>query len=378
MRNAGEALCMSTIGRNGKAAPERPDLPAERTAAEREPWNEGIDTACETRFAPRAGARDGFFLSEGDKVAVLSPSSLPYRAQAEATMKGLAGWGYVPVEGKHACVDIRTLDDCVGDLRRALEDPEIRAVFCVRGGYGASAVMDRMPEGLIRKAGKMIVGYSDITVYHSAWAAEGVPSVHAPMSRAFINLPEANAEAERRLLRGEIPSYTCTGVPCGRTGEAEGILAGGNLMTFTATLNTAYDCTAKGVPYLLFLEDVEENMNHLHLYLTLLKHAGVLERAAGLVFGEWIGVKQPDGSGCSGTSRGGLFRSVADMIRREFTDGLGVPVAFGFPAGHGEVNLPLLMGAKARLAVEEDRYTLSWPGECGNDFPVTPEGEIRE
>ena len=181
MRNAGEALCMSNIGRNGKAAPERPDLPAERTAAEREPWNEGIDTVCETRFAPRAGARDGFFLSEGDKVAVLSPSSLPYRAQAEATMKGLAGWGYVPVEGKHACVDIRTLDDCVGDLRRALEDPEIRAVFCVRGGYGASAVMDRMPEGLIRKAGKMIVGYSDITVYHSAWAAEGVPSVHAPL-----------------------------------------------------------------------------------------------------------------------------------------------------------------------------------------------------
>ena len=59
MRNAGEALCMSTIGRNGKAAPERPDLPAERTAAEREPWNEGIDTVCETRFAPRAGARDG-------------------------------------------------------------------------------------------------------------------------------------------------------------------------------------------------------------------------------------------------------------------------------------------------------------------------------
>ena len=318
MRNAGEALCMSTIGRNGKAAPERPDLPAEKAAAEKEPWNEGIDTVCETRFAPRAGARDGFFLSEGDKVAVLSPSSLPYRAQAEATMKGLAGWGYVPVEGKHAW-----------------------------------------------KAGKMIVGYSDITVYHSAWAAEGVPSVHAPMSRAFINLPEANAEAERRLLRGEIPSYTCTGVPCGRTGEAEGILAGGNLMTFTATLNTAYDCTAKGVPYLLFLEDVEENMNHLHLYLTLLKHAGVLERAAGLVFGEWIGVKQPDGSGCSGTSRGGLFRSVADMIRREFTDELGVPVAFGFPAGHGEVNLPLLMGAKARLAVEEDRYTLSWPGECG-------------
>ena len=356
---------MSTIGRNGKAAPERPDLPAEKAAAGREPWNEGPDTACEARFAPYAGPRGGMFLSEGDRVAVISPSALPSRAQAEATMKGLAGWGYVPVEGKHACVDVRTLDDCVGDLRRALEDPEIKAVFCVRGGYGSSAVMDRMPEGLIRKAGKLIVGYSDITVFHSAWTAAGLPSVHASMSEAFMRLPEANTEAERRLLRGEIPSYTCTGVPCGRTGEAEGILAGGNLMTLTATLNTAYDCTAKGVPYLLFLEEVDENLNHIHLYLTMLKHAGVLERAAGLVFGEWTGVRTAEYGDCSGTSRGGLFRSVKDMIRREFTDELRVPVAFGFPAGHGAVNWPLLMGAKARLAVEKDRFTLSWPGECG-------------
>ena len=327
------------------------------TAAER---SEGIDTPCEVQFAQYTGPWRDQFLSKGDRIAVISPSALPSREQVDAVVNGLREWGYIPVEGKDVCEEVRTLEDCLEDLKWALEDSSVKAVFCVRGGYGASEVMDLLPEGLIESARKLIIGYSDITVYHAAWTAAGLPSVHSSMSAAFTDLPEANAEAVKKLLQGEIPTYTCKNGSYYRTGKAEGVLIGGNLSTFTATLNTAYDCTAKGVPYILFLEDVGENLQHIHRYLTLLKHFGVLDRASGFIFGEWVGIPLLDGDDINGSSRGGAYQSTADMITREFTGSLEIPAAFNFPAGHGEVNWPLLMGVKARLTVTEDSYSIEW------------------
>ena len=161
-------------------------------------------------------------------------------------------------------------------------------------------------------------------------------------------------------MRGELPVYQCKADACCRDGTAEGVLIGGNLFTLLAVLNTPYDCTRLTQPYILFLEDTGENMEHIHRYLTILKHSGILDRAAGLVFGEWM--KLPaDGSGNYGDTRGGLFHSVEDMISRQFLDGLNIPVAFGFPAGHGNVHYPLLLGTEVRLEVNGDSYTLSWP-----------------
>ena len=325
--------------------------------------SEGVETPCEVQFEQYAGPQRGMFLSAGDRIAVISPSSLPDREQTDATVNGLRSWGYIPVEGRHVCGEVRMLEDCLEDLQQALEDPSIKAVFCVRGGYGASEVMDLLPEGLIQSSQKLMIGYSDITVFHSAWTAAGLLSVHSPMSATFMSLPESNAEAVKRMLRGDIPAYTCKNGLYYRTGRAEGILTGGNLSTLTATLNTAYDCTSGGVPYILFLEDVGEDLQHIHHYLTVLKHFGVLERASGIILGEWTEMPLSDEDVPYGSSRGGAYQSVADMITREFTRGLEIPAAFGFPAGHGEVSWPLLMGAKARLTVTEDSFRIEWPAD---------------
>ncbi|MBR0146266.1 MAG: LD-carboxypeptidase [Eubacterium sp.] len=145
------------------------------------------------------------------------------------------------------------------DLTWALEDPEIKAIFCVRGGYGASEIADILSEERIRSAGKLIIGYSDITVYHSAWTKNGLISIQACMSGAFD--PE---------LPKDMGDYT-------------------------------------------------------------------------------------------GSTRGGKYTSVADMISRQFLADLDIPVAFGFPAGHGEYNYPLLMGATAELNVGAENYVLT----CG-------------
>ena len=323
-------------------------------------YSEGVDTKCEiTGYKPYQGAPDSYFLKEGDKIAVISPSAIPSQAQVDATVEGLKKWGYVPVMGKYVNPSVRTLDELLDDVRWALSDPEIKAIFCVRGGYGATEAMDRLGLDAIRDAKKPIVGYSDITVYHSAWTSAGLPSIHSSMSAAFMGMPEVCTKAQERVLRGEIPSYKFEASPLCVEGEATGILVGGNLSTFTSTLNTEFDCSKTDKPYILFFEDVEEDIQHIHRYLIILKHLGVLDKAAGFVFGEWTDLPT-DGTGNFGADRGGLFESVADMIRRQFPELANVPVAFGFPAGHGDANYPLLMGAKVTLRVADGNCYLDW------------------
>jgi muramoyltetrapeptide carboxypeptidase len=323
---------------------------------------EGENTKCEVTYSQYSGTNRDIFLKEGDKIAVISPSALPSREQTDAVIKGLKDWGYEPVEGKHVCAEIRTLDEILEDLEWALENPEIKAIFCVRGGYGASEVADRLSPQLIQNAHKLIIGYSDITVYHSAWTANGVPSIHACMSGTFGDFPQSCFEAEEKILKGEIPTYKCEGSSYNQTGEADGVLIGGNLSTFLSVIGSAYDCTKSGQPYILFFEDVGEDVQHIHRYLTILKHTGVLDNAAGIVFGEWTELPMDLGD-YSGSSRGGEYKSIADMISRQLLTDIDVPVAFGFPAGHGDINYPLLMGEKARLKVDPDSFTLTLGAE---------------
>ena len=345
------AACMLLLASCTQAQQEQPEAST---------YSEGVDTPCEVSYSGQAVQAGIPFLAEGDSIAVISPSALPSQEQVDATIEGLKSWGYVPVEGKHVRQENRTLLDCLEDLTWALEDPSTKAVFCVRGGYGSSEVLDAISLDLIASSKKLVIGYSDITVLHSAWSSAGLPSIHASMSAAFTDLPQECVEVEQRILRGDIPSYTCKSATPGKEGKAEGVLIGGNLSTFTSVLGTAYDCSKIDQPYILFLEDIGEDVQHVHRYLAVLKHLGVLDRASGIVFGEWADVPV-DMDDYDGSSRGGEFASMNDMISRQYLADLDVPVAFGFPAGHGDTNYPLLMGAKAHLEVSADSFTLGWP-----------------
>ena len=340
--------------------------PAETQAAgEENLFSEGVDTPIEvTGYQKFAGTDAACFLQAGDKVAVISPSSLPTREQTDATIKGLTEWGYIPVEGKYVCTVDRTLDNCREDLEWALSDPEIKGIFCVRGGYASCEVMEKMDRKLITKARKPIIGFSDITACHSTWTRAGVPSIHASMSAAFSDLPEECAEVERKMLQGEIPTYKCQGSEYDRQGTAEGILIGGNLTIMTTVANTEYDSTKLDQPYILLLEDCECDYHQVHYSMTVLKNNGVLDQASGIILGEWTDT-DPDSGDYVGDSRGGKFRGVYDMVYRQFLKDLDIPVAYGFPAGHGEKNYPLLMGEQARLSVTQDSFILEWP-DAGN------------
>ena len=322
--------------------------------------SEGEDTQITvSSYTDFSDLRQDYFLKPGDKIAVISPSSLPSRDLYEATMEGLKSWGYVPVEGKYVCVEERTLDNCLEDLEWALNDPEIAAIFCVRGGSASWEVLDRMSLSMIAKANKPIIGYSDITTYLSTWTVAGLPAFHASMVQAFIEDDEKTVEIEKKMLEGEMPVYQVQGSDYDVQGTAEGILIGGNLATITAVLDTYYDATAIDEPYILFLEDVNEDYEHIHRFISILEHQGVLDKAEGFIFGQWIEYPE-DCDTYNGNSRGGRFTSAADMINRQFIKDRNKPAAFGFPAGHGSINYPLLMGSKVRLEVKDGSYTIEW------------------
>ena len=321
--------------------------------------NEGVDTVCEVTAYHSHAYKHSYFLREGDRIAVISPSAYPGEEQRDAVMKGLEGLGYVPTEGRYTVGTMRTIENVTEDLKWALEAPEIKAIYCVRGGTGSSEDLDYMGLAPIYSGKKLIIGFSDIVTFLSAWTICGYPSIHAAMASAFTDLSEESAAVQKQMMKGEIPSYRCEGSSYDRKGTAEGILIGGNLSVLLTVVSTDYDPTKLKEPYILFLEETEEDMEHLYRYLTVLKHLGILKKAAGLLFGEWT--DRP--AKCltySGNSRGGEFKSVADMISRQFLSDLNVPAAFGFPAGHSSIHYPLLFGSKAKLCVSEDSYTLEW------------------
>lgn len=312
--------------------------------------------ACSQR--QKTAMPEHYYLQQGDSVAVISPSSLPDSAQLQATMDGLAEWGYVPVAGRYAAPEMRSLDDCISDLMWALRDPSVKAIFCIRGGYAATEVMDALPLDSIKRYPKLIIGYSDITVYHSAWTTAGLPSIHASMSAAFGSLPEECKEAERKMLTGEMPHYRFESQPYHHNGEAEGILIGGNLSTFAACMQTAYDCTQTCGPFILLLEDVEESYQASHRYMTILKHLGVLDRMQGIILGDWADFE--DGTCYLGDSRGGEWNSIYEMLERRVFRDMEIPIATDMPFGHGKLNYPLRMGAPIRLTVTDEETEIAF------------------
>lgn len=336
------------------------DRQEEPKPSEDETFDEGDRTPCQIlSYTPYQGPWSGYFPQPGDHVAVIAPSSMPSWGAVNAVVLGLKAWGYVPVEGQHVYTP-RSLADCRADLIWALTDPSIKAIFCVTGGYGSTEVMDSIPPETIRNAGKLIIGYSDISVLHGAWTRAGLPSVHASMSRAFTDPWGDWMSAQQQMLKGQLPAYQWEGSAWDIPGSARGVLIGGNLSTLTAMLETSYDPTALEEPFILFLEDVDMDLEQIHRFLTILKHHGVLDRAAGIIFGEWKMIAG-ESEISDGSSRGGAYASVAEMIRRSFfPEGADIPIAFGFPAGHGAQNYPLLLGVTVSLQISGQGGSLVW------------------
>ena len=293
------------------------------------------------------------YLKAGDKVALISPSYFTPMENVEKTADVLRGWGLVPVIGPNVGKKTDgqyagTIEERISDIRWALSDPSIKAIICNRGGYGTIQYIDQLTLAELKATPKWIVGFSDITTLHGLLARAGVMSIHGTMSSFLAKGgTDATSTLMRDLLMGRVPRYEVPAHPQNIMGKANGTLVGGNLCTFVPNLGSQADAT-KGKDLILFVEEVGESMHNIDRQMRVLQMNGVLDRCKGIVLGEF-------------TSCGSEFtyESVEAMLH-ELLKAYNIPVMCGFPGGHGDVNLPLVMGAKVTLDVRADGATLQF------------------
>ena len=293
------------------------------------------------------------YLKAGDKVALISPSYFTPMENVEKTAEILRSWGLEPVvgpnvdkvaDGKYA----GTVAERVSDIRWALTNPSIKAIICNRGGYGTIQLIDQLTLAELKASPKWLVGFSDISTLHGLLTRAGVMSIHGTMSSFLAKGgTDMTSTLMRDLLLGKVPRYEVPAHKQNITGTASGTLVGGNICTFAPNLGTRADAT-KGKNLILFVEEVEESMHNIDRQMRILQMNGVLDRCKGIILGEF-----------TDCGKEFTYESVEAMLH-ELLKEYNIPVLCGFPGGHGDVNLPLVMGANVTIDVRNDGATLQF------------------
>lgn len=292
-------------------------------------------------------------LTPGDKIAIVSPASSIKPEYVDGACQVIAQMGYEPVVSTH-CKGVcggysGTVQQRTDDFLQALHDDSVKAILCSRGGYGAVHLLEYLDAADIASNAKWLIGFSDISALHAAMVNAGVVSVHASMAK-HLTLFGADDYATKVLhgvLQGELPRYEVPSHEYNKSGVVEGRLAGGNMAVLTGLLDTEYDLLSRGD--ILFIEDIGEPVYKIERMLYNLRLSGVLPMLGGMIVGRFTDYKNPDGNG----------DSMEQMVRR-MMEPYDIPVAYDFPVGHVDENVPMLEGADVRLEVTGDGTTLQF------------------
>lgn len=288
-------------------------------------------------------------LAPGDEIRIVAPSSPVASEKLEKGVKLLEEAGYKVSLGKNCFSTYHYLAgtdaERAADLNEAFADPNVSAVLCARGGYGAARLLPLLDLDAMAASGKMFLGFSDITTLHLALNNRRLVTYHAPMPLTFsVDREPWVYESFLNALKGEnsIPESAPKGT-CIVPGKAEGEVVGGCLCLLTDSIGTkdALNCDGK----LLLIEDVDENPHRIDAMLTHLLNSGVLERVAGIVVGEMTGTNERHDSTIGPWT---WQEIVQDRLAP-----LNKPLIIDFPFGHrksGMLTLPL--GQKAALDAE--------------------------
>ncbi len=292
----------------------------------------------------------------GDTVGLIAPASPPPDPQAvDRAAAALEQFGFKPKLGKN--VRARHGFLAGGDRERAADlmamftDKKVKALVCLRGGYGAARLLDRLDYDVIRRHPKILAGYSDVTSLHFALAKTvNLVSFHAPMWNSEMGHPKTPEFTRHSFFRTVMEAQPAGGICDGydqkkisvlRGGFAEGRLVGGNLSLICASLGTPFQPSFKGK--ILFFEDVSEKPFRLDRMLTQLLNAGILEHVAGVAVGTNKSCDDP------AAKPGGEYRQSAAEVVKERLASLRVPVVTGLPFGHVDFNATLPVGVMAKL-----------------------------
>lgn len=293
------------------------------------------------------------FLRAGDNIHIVSPSGAIQPGFIDGATKLLSSWGLKVTEGKYARTEYGrfsgTKDERVADLQQALDDPNVKAILCSRGGYGLAQIIDKIDFTSFAKSPKWLIGFSDITILHNAITALGIASMHGIMTKYLTELPEESDQITsfKNLLFGTPSNFSIKPEAENRPGRAVGKLIGGNLSVMMGMRSTPFDLDFNN--NILFIEDVGEKPYQIDRMMQSLRLSGVLKQISGLVVGQFSDYDEDPL----------MMQSVAEIILAAVSE-YDYPVCFNFPAGHVDYNLSFVLGEQAELFVENDKVHLNY------------------
>ncbi len=294
-------------------------------------------------------------LKKGDLVGIVSPSRQIVPAEIEKAIEIIESWGLKTVIGKYSFAGHNQFagsdEQRAQDFQEMLDNREIKAIFCSRGGYGSVRIIDKLDFSQFINWPKWIAGFSDITVFHSHINKNfGLPTLHCEMPLNF-GKPETHPstlESIKKILMGEKLEYFENTKNCFVEGSTFGELTGGNLSVLYSLIGSISDIDTTGK--ILFLEDLDEYLYHVDRMIIAFKRAGKLSKINGLIIGGMTDMKDNKVP----------FGKTAEEIIFEQVKDLGIPVVCGFPTGHLFRNLALKMGANAVFKVKGGKYSLAY------------------
>lgn len=287
------------------------------------------------------------YLKKGDTIGIVCPAGYMALEKAQACINVLQEWGYKVKPGKtlnsasenyFSGSDAERLDD----FQQMLDDDEVNAVLCARGGYGIGRIIDAISFKKFKHSPKWIIGYSDVTVLHThIYTNYKIATLHAPMASAFNDDGYKNEfiQSLKDALEGKKARYHCEPHVFNRKGEAIGELVGGNLSLLAHLVGSPSDLKTKG--RILFLEDVGEYLYNIDRMMWQLKRSGKLDKLAGLIIGGFTDTKD--------TTR--PFGKTVYEIIHDIIEEYEYPVCFGFPVSHENENYALKEGVGYKLKV---------------------------
>ena len=240
------------------------------------------------------------YLQPEDAIGIVCPAGYMPLEKAQTAIDILKGWGYKIKIGRtlgsnSANYFSGTDEERLNDFQQMLDDDEVKAVFCARGGYGIGRIIEQIDFKKFKQNPKWVAGFSDVTVLHShIYSNYKIATLHAPMASAFDDGGYKNefVQSLKNVLEGKKIKYACAVSELNRKGEAIGELVGGNLSLLAHLIGTSSDLKIKGK--ILFLEDVGEYLYNIDRMFYQLKRGGKLDKLAGLIIGGFTEMKDTE------------------------------------------------------------------------------------
>ncbi len=293
------------------------------------------------------------FLKPGDSIGIIAPARSVTPGQMAPFKDLLVNRGYIPVEGNYLYGQHNqfsgTADERLSDLVQMYMDPEVKAVFAARGGYGCVHLLNGMDWEVIRENPKWLVGFSDVTALHTA-LGKFMETIHGVMPYSLVmDEPQDKGSFDIlfNILEGQDIEYSVEDHSLNISGTAKGILTGGNLSVLYSLAGTPYEPDYQDK--ILFLEDLDEYLYHVDRMIANFEIRGIFQKVAGLVIGDFSDMHDnmvPYG------------RKACEIIAERAIK-YGVPTLFNFPAGHKLFNHPLIFGRLSTLTVQAGQCSLS-------------------